>query len=62
MESKVAHIRLEPRGTKICIVCEDGSLAMLQLSFLTVHGLYQDFYASRLVTLCEMLPPGWASA
>ena len=50
VDAKVAHIALQPGGTKICIACLDGSLAMLQLTFLTVHSLYQDIYACRLVS------------
>ena len=50
MDAKVAHIALQPGGTKICIACQDGSLAMLQLTFLTVHGLYQDLYACRFAS------------
>ena len=50
VDAKVADIALQPRGTKICIACLDGSLAMLQLTFLTVHSLYQDIYACRFVS------------
>ena len=47
VDSRVEHISLEPGGPKIAIACQDGSLAMLQLTFLTVHSLYQNLYASR---------------
>ena len=50
VDAKVAHIALQPRGTKICIACLDGSLAMLQLTFFTVHSLYQDLHACRYVS------------
>ncbi len=47
VDSRVEHISLEPGGPKIAIACQDGSLAMLQLTFLMVHSLYQNLYAFR---------------
>ena len=55
VDAKVAHIALQPGGTKICIACLDGSLSMLQLTFLTVHSLYQDLYACRFVSCSPQL-------
>lgn len=36
-----------PKQNFIAVGCEDGTIAMYQLIFSTVHGLYQDRYAYR---------------
>ena len=42
--------RPRPKQNFIAVGCEDGSIAMYQLIFSTVHGLYQDRYAYRYCT------------
>jgi intraflagellar transport protein 122 len=40
-------VQPRPKGNYIAVGCEDGSIAMLQLIFATVHGLYGDRYVYR---------------
>lgn len=40
-------VRPRPKANWIAVGCNDGSIAMYQLVFSTVHGLYQDRYAYR---------------
>lgn len=40
-------VQPRPKGNYIAVGCEDGSIAMLQLVFATVHGLYGDRYVYR---------------
>lgn len=40
-------VQPRPKGNFVAVGCEDGSIAMLQLMFSTVHGLYGDRYVYR---------------
>ncbi|KAF6264914.1 hypothetical protein COO60DRAFT_1621541 [Scenedesmus sp. NREL 46B-D3] len=40
-------VQPRPKGNFVAVGCEDGSIAMLQLIFSTVHGLYGDRYVYR---------------
>ena len=39
--------RVRPRQNYVAVGCNDGTIALYQLLFSTVHGLYQDRYAYR---------------
>lgn len=40
-------VKPRPKANFVAVGCEDGSIAMLQLVFATVHGLYGDRYVYR---------------
>lgn len=40
-------VKPRPKANYVAVGCEDGSIAMLQLVFATVHGLYGDRYVYR---------------
>mmetsp|Transcript_3049 Transcript_3049/g.4655 ORF Transcript_3049/g.4655 Transcript_3049/m.4655 type:complete len:1198 (+) Transcript_3049:84-3677(+) len=46
-EDWVWCVRPRPKQNYVALGCNDGSLAVYQLIFSTVHGLYQDRYAYR---------------
>ncbi|KAF8070897.1 5-methyltetrahydropteroyltriglutamate--homocysteine methyltransferase [Scenedesmus sp. PABB004] len=46
-ESWAWVVRPRPRANCVAVGCEDGSVAVLSLSFATVHGLYGERYAYR---------------
>eukprot|EP00879_Flechtneria_rotunda_P020074 GHRR01021110.1.p1 GENE.GHRR01021110.1~~GHRR01021110.1.p1 ORF type:complete len:1138 (+),score=467.94 GHRR01021110.1:213-3626(+) len=46
-DSWIWVVKPRPKANFIAVGCEDGSLAMLQLVFATVHGLYGDRYVYR---------------
>jgi len=46
-ESWIWSVQPRPKQNYVAVGCEDGSIAMYQLVFSTVHGLYQDRYAYR---------------
>lgn len=41
-------VRGHPKKNCVAVGCQDGSIAVYQLLFSTVHGLYSDLYAYRL--------------
>lgn len=51
-------VRGHPKKNCIAVGSEDGSIAVYQLLFSTVHGLYNDRYAFRYSTKCDVFPAG----
>ena len=47
MDTWIWCVRSRPRHNFIAVGCEDGTIAVYQISFSTVHGLYQHRYAYR---------------
>ena len=47
MDSWIWCVKTRPRHNYVAVGCEDGTVAMHQISFSTVHGLYRDRYAYR---------------
>ena len=47
MDSWIWCVKTRPRHNYIAVGCEDGTIAVHQISFSTVHGLYRDRYAYR---------------
>ncbi|KAI9343877.1 WD40-repeat-containing domain protein [Zopfochytrium polystomum] len=46
-ESWVWTCKVKPRQNHIAVGCHDGTIALYQIAFNTVHGLYEDRYAYR---------------
>ena len=45
--SPAASLAVRTGGTHVAVTCQDGHLSVHQLTFATVHGLFQDYYAFR---------------